>query len=232
MAKISSSDRKPSILRHLSVWSKRNHHVFWVQPEGLAFAYREGVRRARERQSPFIRKSRFNGVRMSNKNPKKDPAVPSDNFDPTRRDDDDTSSGQSDSNGALVPRHEQRPAMFGDFIPSGRELSVAAHQTFGKELSEDIVRTIVHESEEIAHSTRRIMEEHMRIGGSVMRIMERVHNHMITRLGDTRQVRDKAAKLVYDYVEKVFRRKRSTIKLYMQCYSKFASNAEAVQILG
>jgi peptidoglycan hydrolase CwlO-like protein len=171
---------------------------------------------------------------MSNKNPKKDPAVSSDDFDPTRREDEDGAQGsESGGSGALVPRREQSPAMFADFIPTGHELSIAAHQAFGKDLPEDIIRTIVHESEEIAHSTRRIMEEHMRIGGSVIRIMARVQNHLINQLGkDTQTVRDKAAKLVYDYVEKVFRRKRTTIKNYMYCYGKFANNAEAIQILG
>ncbi|MFC0403146.1 hypothetical protein [Paraburkholderia rhizosphaerae] len=170
---------------------------------------------------------------MSNKNPKKDPADSGDDFDPTRRDDDDGApAGKSDGNGALVPREESTPQMFAAFIPSGPQLSIAAHETFSKDLPEDIIRTIVHESEEITHSYRRIMEEHMRIGGSVIRIMARVQNHMTSIQGDTRNVRDRAAKLVYDYVEKVFRRKRTTIKLYMYCYSKFANNAEAIQILG
>jgi flagellar biosynthesis chaperone FliJ len=172
---------------------------------------------------------------MSSKNPKKNPASgSSDDFDPTRREDDDDAQGsQSGGGGALVPRLEQSPAMFADFIPDGHALSVAAHQAFGKDLPEDIIRTIVHESEEIAHSTRRIMEEHMRIGGSVIRIMARVQSHLINQLGkDTQAVRDKAAKLVYDYVEKVFRRKRTTIKNYMYCYGKFANNADAIQILG
>lgn len=171
---------------------------------------------------------------MSNKNPKKDTAGSSDDFDPTRREDDDNAQrGESGSSGALVSRSEPPPALFADFIPTGHELSIAAHQAFGKDLPDDIIRTIVHESEEIAHSTRRIMEEHMRIGGSVIRIMARVQNHLINQLGkDTQTVRDKAAKLVYDYVEKVFRRKRTTIKMYMYCYSKFANDAEAIQVLG
>jgi hypothetical protein len=170
---------------------------------------------------------------VSSKNTKRDPAASgdasADNFDPTHRDDNPSGSNAA---GALVPMPAQDAPIFADVIPSKQELNIAARETFGLELPDEIIRTIIHESEEIAHSTRRIMQEHMRIGGNVTHIMARVQDYMVGIASDTQPVRDRAAKLVYDYVQRVFKRSRSTVRCYMNCYEKFANNTEAVQNLG
>ncbi|WP_175949467.1 hypothetical protein [Burkholderia vietnamiensis] len=115
-------------------------------------------------------------------------------------------------------------------IPSQRELSKVARATFG-DLPEALIRTIVQESEEVAHSTRKILQEHMRIGGNFVHILTSVVGHYVTMLGDTRAVRDRAKSLVYGYLTKTFHKSKESVRLYIRCYEKFSTNIGAVQIL-
>jgi myosin heavy subunit len=157
-----------------------------------------------------------------NQNPPHNSGEP--DFDPTRLE----GGGQS---GELAAAPDLLPASISHFIPTERDLSVAAHQAFGGDLPDATIRKIIAESEEIAHSTRKIFQEHMRMGGNFLHIMTTVHNHMVAQLGDKKTVRDKASNLVYTYLQRVFRHSPSTIKLYIKCYEKFINNSEAVQIL-
>jgi uncharacterized coiled-coil DUF342 family protein len=145
-----------------------------------------------------------------------------DAFDPTRLD-----AGGADGSGAL---EESLPPTF-VHIPNQSEISQAARQFFAGQLDDSFVAAIVAESEEVAHSTRKILQEHMRIGGNFAHIMISVQNDFVSRLGDTPKSRSTATELVYRFLEQVFRRSRSSVKLYIRCYEKFSTNIGAVQIL-
>ncbi|MGF6988376.1 myosin heavy subunit [Paraburkholderia atlantica] len=145
-----------------------------------------------------------------------------DEFDPTRLD-----AGGADGSDAL---EESLPPTF-VHIPNQGEISQAARQFFAGQLDDSLVAAIVAESEEVAHSTRKILQEHMRIGGNFAHIMISVQNDFVSRLGDTPKSRSTATELVYRFLEQVFRRSRSWVKLYIKVYEKFSSNVGAVQIL-
>ncbi|CAG4914184.1 hypothetical protein [Paraburkholderia gardini] len=145
----------------------------------------------------------------------------SDDFDPTRLEVTDDLEDQGDP--ALPPAFAH--------IPSNDEIKVATHQIFGTELPESLLRTIASESEEVAHSTRKILQEHMRIGGNFANIMAHVQRQYMSAQGDTTAVRNRAAQLVYDYVNRVFRRSRKTVRLYIRIYERFSNDAGAVQML-
>ncbi|WP_231753770.1 hypothetical protein [Burkholderia savannae] len=92
-------------------------------------------------------------------------------------------------------------------------------------------RLIIHESEEVAHSTRKILQEHMRIGGNFAHIHASVIGHFVSSQGDTRKVRNQAAELVYAFLTKLFRKSKSSVSLYIRCYNKFSNNIGAVEML-
>jgi DNA repair exonuclease SbcCD ATPase subunit len=156
---------------------------------------------------------------MSNK---KEVKKVSDEFDPTKLDGSVVPTGQSDD--------EANPPAFAH-VPSGREISDTARNMFGTELSDTLIKKIVSESEEVAHSTRKILQEHMRIGGNFAHMMAAVQNQKVAELGDTATVRNRARQLVYDYLERLFRRSHSSVKLYIRCYEKFSTNAGAIAVL-
>ena len=116
-------------------------------------------------------------------------------------------------------------------IPSNEQIRSAALDVFGKELPDSILRTILQETEEVAHSTRKILAEHMSMGGNFLNIRMSVTNAMVLAQGDTKQVRDRAAGLVYRYLQHLFRHSRSKIVLYIKCYERFFGNEDAMQIL-
>ncbi|TDN59084.1 hypothetical protein [Paraburkholderia sp. BL10I2N1] len=160
---------------------------------------------------------------MSNKKDTKKTSNSDDSFNPTRREDDEVPGN------ALEPQTDLPPTFA--HIPSGQELSAAARESFAGDLPDSLIRTIIQESEEVAHSTRKILQEHMRIGGNFAHILTSVQNHMIGTLGDKPAVRTRASELVYNYLTKVFRRSKSSVRLYIRCYLKFSNNSGAVQML-
>ncbi|WP_186031979.1 hypothetical protein [Burkholderia gladioli] len=121
------------------------------------------------------------------------------------------------------------PATFAH-VPDKLELSATAREMFG-DLPENLIRNIIHESDEVAHSTRKILQEHMRIGGNFAHIHATVVGHYVSTQGDTRKVRNTAAELVYSYLTKLFRKSKSSVSLYIRCYNKFANNIGAVEML-
>jgi hypothetical protein len=147
--------------------------------------------------------------------------TPDAEFDPTRPE------GAPDDSGVI---EESLPPTFAH-IPCEREISSTARDMFGTELPDSLIKTIVAESEEVAHSTRKILQEHMRIGGNFAHIMTRVINHRVGDLGNSVGVRNRAKGLVYDYLERLFRRSRSSVKTYIRCYEKFSTNSGAVAML-
>lgn len=156
---------------------------------------------------------------MSNKKDLK--KGPDDEFDPTRLE------GAPQEAGAI---EESLPPTFAH-IPSEREISARAHEMFATELPESLIKTIIAESEEVAHSTRKILQEHMRIGGNFAHMMTRVINQKVGDHGDSIGVRNRAKEQVYDFLERLFRRKRSSVRLYIRCYEKFSTNSGAVAML-
>jgi myosin heavy subunit len=91
--------------------------------------------------------------------------------------------------------------------------------------------SIAEEAEEVAHSTRKILLEHMRIGGSFYHIRTRIEGHFVSTFGDTTPVRRRAAELVYNFIEGTFHKKRDSVRLYIRCYERFSTNSGAVEML-
>jgi hypothetical protein len=146
-----------------------------------------------------------------------------DEFDPTRKEGDDATSSEADMTGQFA-------AAFAA-IPSNDQIKAAALDAFGKDLPDSILRTLLQETEEVSHSTRKILAEHMRMGGNFLNIRLSVTNAMVLAQGDTKQVRDRAAGLVYRYLQHLFRHSRSKIVLYIKCHERFFGNEDAMQIL-
>jgi len=154
------------------------------------------------------------------------PPAHDEDFDPTRPEGNETTS-RSASN----PIERELPLAFAH-VPSETEISQLVRQFFGgDEIGEALRAAIAEEAEEVAHSTRKILLEHMRIGGSFYHIKTRVEAHFVNTLGDTKQVRNKAAELVYRFLEATFRKKRDSVYLYIRCYERFSTNSGAVEML-
>ncbi|TGP40219.1 hypothetical protein EN871_28755 [bacterium M00.F.Ca.ET.228.01.1.1] len=116
-------------------------------------------------------------------------------------------------------------------VPGEAEITQTVSQFFGAELPESLRAIIASESNEIAHSTRKILEEHMRIGGILFNLRSRIEGHFVATLGEKRHVRNKGAELFYKYVEKLFRKKQDIVKVYIRSYLRFSTNAGAVEML-
>jgi len=144
-----------------------------------------------------------------------------DEFDPTRPE-------GNDSDNAI---ERELPLAFAH-VPSDAEISQKVSEFFGGTEISDVLRaSIAEEAEEVAHSTRKILLEHMRIGGSFYHIRTRVEAQYVSTFGDTTQIRKRAAQVVYDFLESTFRKKRDSVRLYMRCYERFSTNSGAVEML-
>ncbi|AOJ73351.1 MULTISPECIES: hypothetical protein [Burkholderia] len=143
--------------------------------------------------------------------------------------DDETFDPTVPDNSASDSEELDLPATFAH-VPDKLELSATAREMFA-DLPENLIRIIIHESEEVAHSTRKILQEHMRIGGNFAHIHASVIGHFVSSQGDTRKVRNQAAELVYAFLTKLFRKSKSSVSLYIRCYNKFSNNIGAVEML-
>lgn len=150
-------------------------------------------------------------------------------FDPTRLDGESGLPALRGEDGDRLERLTR--SAFAEFIPSSTEISRVVRDMFGIDLAESVLSKIIEESEEISHSTRKILAEHMRMGGSFVHIRATVENAFTVRFGDSRVVRDRAASLVNDYFKRMFRKSKSTISNYERCYRKFIDNTAAIEIL-
>ncbi|CAN7804137.1 hypothetical protein SB861_29190 [Paraburkholderia sp. SIMBA_049] len=142
-------------------------------------------------------------------------------FDPTRSEGPESAGELTDAGST--------PLAFAH-VPDEREVSQTVRMFFNA-LPESLRAIIASESIEIAHSTRKILEEHMRIGGILFNLQSRIESHYVGIQGDTQHVRNKAAELFYKFVEKLFRKKHDTVKVYVRSYKRFSSNAGAVELL-
>ncbi|MCA8002835.1 MULTISPECIES: coiled-coil domain-containing protein [Burkholderia cepacia complex] len=144
-------------------------------------------------------------------------------------DNDETFDPTVPDNSASDSEELDLPATFAH-VPDKLELSATAREMFA-DLPENLIRIIIHETEEVAHSTRKILQEHMRIGGNFAHIHASVIGHYVSTMGDTRKVRNMAAELVYAFLTKLFRKSKSSVSLYIRCYNKFSNNIGAVEML-
>ncbi|RKT10643.1 hypothetical protein B0G69_8077 [Paraburkholderia sp. RAU2J] len=152
------------------------------------------------------------------------PEASDDDFDPTRPEGHDGKGGDN-----AIER--DLPLAFAH-VPSNTEISQKVTEFFGGDEIPDALRaSIAEEAEEVAHSTRKILLEHMRIGGAFYHIRTRVEGHYVSAYGDTTPVRRKAAERVYDFIEDTFRKKRDSVRLYIRCYERFSTNSGAVEML-
>ena len=149
--------------------------------------------------------------------------VPDDDFDPTRPEGDSVPS-------ADVEVSSQLAAAFAA-IPDGEQIKIAAFDLFAKDLPEAVIRAIIMDSEEVAQSTRKILAEHMRMGGNFSHIRTSTINAIVSAHGDSKKTRDRGATLAYGYLENLFHLSKSKIILYIRCYEKFIGNDDAMQIL-
>ncbi|MBN3776569.1 hypothetical protein G3O06_03190 [Burkholderia sp. Ac-20345] len=147
------------------------------------------------------------------KNPEDD-----DNFNPTVPDDPSPTDSELELQATFA------------HIPDQLELSTAARETFAG-LPDGLIRMIIQESEEVAHSTRKILQEHMRIGGNFAHIHASVIGHFVSTQGDNQKVKNRGAELVYSFLTKVFQKSKSSVSLYIRCYNKFSNNIGAVEML-
>ncbi len=151
--------------------------------------------------------------------------VDDEEFDPTRPEGNDDS--KSDDNAI----ERELPLAFAH-VPSDEEIGLKVTEFFGGDAISDALRaSIAEEAEEVAHSTRKILLEHMRIGGSFYHIRTRIEGHYVSTFGDTIQIRRNAANRVYNFLEATFRKKRDSVRLYMRCYERFSTNSGAVEML-
>jgi hypothetical protein len=152
------------------------------------------------------------------------PVAVDDEFDPTRPEGEDRTRGDNDIERDL-------PLAFAH-VPSDDEIGQKVTEFFGgDEISEALRASIAEEAEEVSHSTRKILMEHMRIGGSFYHIRTRIEGHYVSTFGDTTSVRRRAAEVVYNFIEATFRKKRDSVRLYIRCYERFSTNSGAVEML-
>src|ERR1700739_4966208 len=63
---------------------------------------------------------------------------------------------------------------FSLYVPDESAVRTTAFELFGTLLPESVIRNIIADSEEVAHSTRKIIQEHMRMGGKFLNIRRAV----------------------------------------------------------
>ncbi|BCF95141.1 hypothetical protein [Paraburkholderia largidicola] len=153
------------------------------------------------------------------------------NSPPVAEADDEFDPTQPEGNDSDNSLERELPLAFAH-VPSDAEISQKVSEFFGgTEISDALRASIAEEAEEVAHSTRKILLEHMRIGGSFYHIRTRVEAQYVSTFGDTTQIRKRAAQVVYDFLESTFRKKRDSVRLYMRCYERFSTNSGAVEML-
>jgi myosin heavy subunit len=134
--------------------------------------------------------------------------------------------------GAELPNeNEQSLKPFSLYVPDENAVRTAAIELFGGSVPDAVIRNIIADSEEIAHSTRKIIQEHMRMGGNFLNIKRSIESAFVAQQGDKKSVRDRAAHLVYQYIEKVHGIGHQRASLYMRTYEKFIGNDEAMALL-
>jgi hypothetical protein len=110
------------------------------------------------------------------------------------------------------------------------ELLQKAHAVFGTGNAE-FIGDIVHAALQIKASRDRITRELILLGAHLYEIFTLAQTNQVVLQGNTKTVRDRAARQAFDYIEQAFSLKRSSTRLYMGCYKKFSDNADALDVL-
>lgn len=113
---------------------------------------------------------------------------------------------------------------------SAEVLVKTAHAVFGTDNAE-FIGNVVHAALQIKASRDRITRELILLGAHMYEIFNLAQANQIAEHGDTRVVRNRAARNTFDYIQQVFNLKRSSTRLYMNCYSKFSDNSDALDVL-
>jgi hypothetical protein len=113
---------------------------------------------------------------------------------------------------------------------SAEVLVKTAHSVFETDNAE-FTGNVVHAALQIKASRDRITRELILLGAHMYEIFNLAQTDHIARYGDTRAVRNRAARNAFDYIQQAFSLKRSSTRLYMNCYSKFSDNSDALDVL-
>src|SRR5260370_41835051 len=113
---------------------------------------------------------------------------------------------------------------------SAEVLVKTAHSVFETDNAE-FTGNVVHAALQIKASRDRITRELILLGAHMYEIFNLAQTNQVVLQGDTKTVRDRAARQAFDYIEQAFSLKRSSTRLYMGCYKKFSDNADALDVL-
>ncbi|WP_321906025.1 hypothetical protein [Paraburkholderia tropica] len=133
--------------------------------------------------------------------------------------------------GVVVPEAAELDGSFGEQLPSEAEIAIEARRAFHNILPEDMIHDIVHSSNEINGSVRRIIHEHLNLGFRFGEIIRRVHDAYIAHFGGSQRASQRARNDAFAYIEKLHRISNSKVRMHLRAYAKFHSNAEAVEFL-
>ncbi|MCR4471752.1 MULTISPECIES: hypothetical protein [unclassified Burkholderia] len=107
--------------------------------------------------------------------------------------------------------------------PGQHELQEAAGLSFGH-LCNDILSGVIRNSEDVASNQSNRLQEHLRIGHHFSSIRDAVVSAYVAEHGDTPTTRKSALKVAYDFLTREFHKSKATVRLYIRCYEKLASN--------
>ncbi|HDR9038143.1 TPA: hypothetical protein ACU967_006913 [Burkholderia contaminans] len=91
-------------------------------------------------------------------------------------------------------------------------------------LSTDILNGVIGHSEEVASILGSKLQEYLRIGYHFAAIRDGIVSGYVVRHGDTPATRESARKVAYDFLTRKFHKPNATVRLYIRCYEKLASN--------
>lgn len=133
--------------------------------------------------------------------------------------------------GVVVPEDIDTGELFGNHLPSADDIAIAARESFGNTLPEDLIQELVRSSTEVNESVRRILHEHMNLGFRFGEIMRNVHRAYLANFGDNQRTLQRAKSAAFAYIEKLHRISNSKVRMHLRAYAKFHSNMAAVEFL-
>jgi hypothetical protein len=104
-----------------------------------------------------------------------------------------------------------------------REQQEAAGMSLAS-LSTDILNGVIRHSEEVASILGSKLQEYLHIGYHFAAIRDGIVSGYVVRHGDTPATRESARKVAYDFLTRKFHKPNATVRLYIRCYEKLASN--------
>ena len=156
---------------------------------------------------------------MSNSNKKKPSFDPS--FDPSIPED-----------GVALPDDDNEiRALYSSHLPSAADIAIAARETFGDKLPEDVIQNLMQSSSEINESVRRIMHEHMNLGFKFGEVIRQIQTAYALAYGNNEKTSERAINEAIAYLEKLHRISKSKIRLHLNAYARFNDDSEAVEFL-